>query len=272
MVLASLQKGVYSKRSEIAPVFFLFKVNPFQNDLMTLACSKANRKSQKLSHLHCLFTSVCPNIENQFYVHTAKSLVSNNALFSLRFVLGNCTLYVRIYQLKLGSWICIQYNIQYMYIYCALGVGAGAGVGVGEGDITWKSGVFQTGIQKNRVIHIPFVEKRGPIIYLDALQKGAIYRKLPPPPTHTHTHSTPSPPKPPTPQIPEILRNWLNIWEKRRFSKIKWHLPLISYTRFQTTMRHFKISVAIKACKWRKWHTLITRRWCMCWTGPLSLK
>ena len=43
----------------------------------------------------------------------------------------------------------------------------------------------------DRAIHILFVEKRGPIIYLAALKKGAIwhahpyyaiYRKLPPPP------------------------------------------------------------------------------------------
>ena len=48
---------------------------------------------------------------------------------------------------------------------------------------------FYIGIQKNRVIYILFVEKRGPIIYLAALKKGAIrhahpyyaiYRKLPP--------------------------------------------------------------------------------------------
>ena len=60
-----------------------------------------------------------------------------------------------------------------------------------------KNGVFHTGIQKNRAIHILFVEKRGPIIYLAALKKGAIrhehpyyaiYRKLPPPPSPTHTH------------------------------------------------------------------------------------
>ena len=51
-----------------------------------------------------------------------------------------------------------------------------------------KSTVFHTGIQKNRVIHILFVEKRGPVIYLAALTKGAIrhahpyyaiYKKLP---------------------------------------------------------------------------------------------
>ena len=54
-----------------------------------------------------------------------------------------------------------------------------------------KNGAFHIGIQKNRAIHILFVEKRGPIIYLAALKKGAIrhahpyyaiYRKLPPPP------------------------------------------------------------------------------------------
>ena len=56
-----------------------------------------------------------------------------------------------------------------------------------------KNGAFHTGIQKNRAIHILFVEKRGPIIYLAALKRGggggairhahpycAIYRELPP--------------------------------------------------------------------------------------------
>ena len=37
-----------------------------------------------------------------------------------------------------------------------------------------KNGTFHTGIQKNGAIHILFVEKRGPIIYLAALKKGAI--------------------------------------------------------------------------------------------------
>ena len=37
-----------------------------------------------------------------------------------------------------------------------------------------KNGAFHTGIQKNQAIHILFVEKRGPIIYLAALKKGAI--------------------------------------------------------------------------------------------------
>ena len=56
-----------------------------------------------------------------------------------------------------------------------------------------KNGTFHTGIQKNWAIHILFVEKKGPVIYLAALKKGAIrhahpyyaiYRKLhtPPPP------------------------------------------------------------------------------------------
>ena len=54
-----------------------------------------------------------------------------------------------------------------------------------------KNGAFHIGIQKNRAIHILLVEKRGPVIYLAALKKGAIrhahpyyaiYRKLPPPP------------------------------------------------------------------------------------------
>ena len=52
-----------------------------------------------------------------------------------------------------------------------------------------KNGAFHIGIQKNRAFHILFVEKRGPIIYLAALKKGAIrhahpyyviYRKLSP--------------------------------------------------------------------------------------------
>ena len=55
-----------------------------------------------------------------------------------------------------------------------------------------NNGAFHIGIQTNRAIHIHFVEKRGPIIYLAVLKKGAIrhahpyyaiYRKLPPPPT-----------------------------------------------------------------------------------------
>ena len=37
-----------------------------------------------------------------------------------------------------------------------------------------KNGAFHIGIQKNRAIHIPFVEKGGPIIYLAVLKKGAI--------------------------------------------------------------------------------------------------
>ena len=37
-----------------------------------------------------------------------------------------------------------------------------------------KVGPFHIGIQKNRVIHILFVEKREPIIYLAVLKKGAI--------------------------------------------------------------------------------------------------
>ena len=61
-----------------------------------------------------------------------------------------------------------------------------------------KNGAFHIGIQKNRVIHILFVEKRGQIIYLAALKKGAIwhahpyyaiYRKLPLPPPHTEDFS-----------------------------------------------------------------------------------
>ena len=64
-----------------------------------------------------------------------------------------------------------------------------------------KNGAFHIGIQKNRVFHILFIEKRGPIIYLSALKKGAIrhahpyyaiYRKLPPRPPPPH----PPPPPP----------------------------------------------------------------------------
>ena len=69
-----------------------------------------------------------------------------------------------------------------------------------EKYVCQKNGAFHIGIQKNRVIHILSVEKRGPVIYLAALKKGAIrhahpyyaiYRKLhpPPPPPHTHTHT-----------------------------------------------------------------------------------
>ena len=37
-----------------------------------------------------------------------------------------------------------------------------------------KNGAFHIGIQKNWAIHILFVEKREPIIYLAVLKKGAI--------------------------------------------------------------------------------------------------
>ena len=37
-----------------------------------------------------------------------------------------------------------------------------------------KNGPFHIGNQKNRTIHILFAEKRGPIIYLAVLKKGAI--------------------------------------------------------------------------------------------------
>ena len=60
-----------------------------------------------------------------------------------------------------------------------------------------KSGAFHIPIKKNWVSDILFVEKRGPIIYLAALKKGAIrhahpyyaiYRKLP-----STAHHPPSP-------------------------------------------------------------------------------
>ena len=60
-----------------------------------------------------------------------------------------------------------------------------------------ESGAFHIPIKKKWVSHILFVEKRGLIIYLAALKKGAIrhthphyaiYRKLPPPPPHPHPH------------------------------------------------------------------------------------
>ena len=68
-----------------------------------------------------------------------------------------------------------------------------------------KNGTFHIGILKNRVIHILFVEKRGPIIYLAALKIGPFgthirtmtyigsYRPAPPP-SHPHT-GTPQPPR-----------------------------------------------------------------------------
>ena len=71
-----------------------------------------------------------------------------------------------------------------------------------------KNGAFHTGIQKNRAIHILFVEKRGPIIYLAALKKGAIrhahpyyaiYRKL----------TTPLPPTPETCHFVVFVMCWL---------------------------------------------------------------
>ena len=67
-----------------------------------------------------------------------------------------------------------------------------------------KNGAFQIGIQKKRAIDIPFVEKRGPIIYLAALKKGGYSArtsvlKLPAPPPPP---LTPPPPPPPPPALP----------------------------------------------------------------------
>ena len=42
-----------------------------------------------------------------------------------------------------------------------------------------KSEVFQIPVKKNWVSHILFVEKRGPIIYLAGLKKGAIWHAHP---------------------------------------------------------------------------------------------
>ena len=67
-----------------------------------------------------------------------------------------------------------------------------------------KSGAFHIRIKKNRVSHILFVEKRGPIIYLAALKKGAIL--------HAHPHYviyrklTPPPPPPPSPSTAVAVR------------------------------------------------------------------
>ena len=64
-----------------------------------------------------------------------------------------------------------------------------------------KNRAFHMGIQKNRAFHILFVEKRGAIIYLAALKKGAI--------RHAHPYYAiymfrkllaPLPPPPPTPE------------------------------------------------------------------------
>ena len=66
-------------------------------------------------------------------------------------------------------------------------------------DVRKKWGLSHRNPPKNRAIRILFVEKRGPIIYLAALKKGAIrdaqpyyaiYRKLPAP-------APPTPPPPP---------------------------------------------------------------------------
>ena len=94
-----------------------------------------------------------------------------------------------------------------------------------------KNGAFQIGIQKNRAIHIPFVEKMGPIIYLAALKKGAIrhahpyyaiYRKLRPPPTpvirYTINHLTLKTPRKPASEnvclcrLLNILANFSNLF------------------------------------------------------------
>ena len=64
-----------------------------------------------------------------------------------------------------------------------------------------KSGAFHMGIQKNRVIHILLVEKRGPIIYLAALKRGAI-RHAHPYYTMTYIRSYPRPPPAPPPPPP----------------------------------------------------------------------
>ena len=76
-----------------------------------------------------------------------------------------------------------------------------------------KNGAFHIGIKKNRAIHVLFVEKRGPIIYLAALKKGAIRHAPPPHPTKNgplanhipgsaekggYSARTPPPPPPPT--------------------------------------------------------------------------
>ena len=60
-----------------------------------------------------------------------------------------------------------------------------------------KNGAFYIGIQKNRAIHILFVEKRGPIIYLAALNKGAI--------RHAHPYyAIIGSYRPPLPTVPRV--------------------------------------------------------------------
>ena len=68
-----------------------------------------------------------------------------------------------------------------------------------------KNGAFHIGIQKDRVIHIHFVEERGPIIYLAALKRGLFG-------THIHTmpyigsYAPPQSPPPPTPPPPRVYQ------------------------------------------------------------------
>ena len=59
-----------------------------------------------------------------------------------------------------------------------------------------KSGAFHIRIKKNWVSHILFVEKRGPIIYLAALKKGAIRHAHPYYAIYRKLHSPPPPPRP----------------------------------------------------------------------------
>ena len=105
-----------------------------------------------------------------------------------------------------------------------------------EKYVCQKNGAFHIGIQKNRVIHILSVEKRGPVIYLAALKKGAIrhahpyyaiYRKLhPPPPTHTHTHTHTHTRDRESPSKPKTLHHFNVESTKKmmiRCSTLVWH-------------------------------------------------
>ena len=75
-----------------------------------------------------------------------------------------------------------------------------------------KSGAFHIPIKKNWVSHILFVEKRGPIIYLAALKKGAI--------RHAHPYYDIYRKLPPTPQ-PPLPRVWIILNSKKDYRLLR---------------------------------------------------
>ena len=122
-----------------------------------------------------------------------------------------------------------------------------------------KNGAFHIGIQKNRAIHILFVEKRGPIIYLAALKKGAIrlahpyyaiYRKLPPPPPAPHPHPHPSA-HPCSPWVSLLAKEVLSYFSRKQIMR----LAIRNHRR--TCLHYIQIfsSSAITPCEINKFLT-----------------